>query len=128
GRLMYPFVSFLYTVRRFFIRNRASIAPSPSDPNPLTKWNFGHRMWPFIAQHFTEPPSRRNHWELCVLAVHPSYQRRGFGQKLVAWGLERANSDGLPAVVLGAKGTEPFYQRLGFKHLVGYASTAEIGK
>ncbi|EXJ77508.1 hypothetical protein A1O3_09735 [Capronia epimyces CBS 606.96] len=125
-RLISPFLSFIYTVRRFFIRNRSVAQPTPADPNPLNKWNFGPRLWPFTSHYFTHPAYRRNHWELCTLAVDPAYQRRGIGQQLVAWGLERARTDGLPAVVIGATDTEPFYQRCGFKYLVGYASKAEL--
>jgi len=122
-RLISPCLSFFYTVRRFFIPNRSIAASTLSDPNPLNKWNFAPRIEPFMTRFFTHPPCRLSHWELCTLAVNPPYQRRGIGQKLVAWGLERAKTDGLPAVVIGAKDTEPFYQRCGFVHLVGYAST-----
>lgn len=83
-------------------------------------------MEPYMSLFFEHPPYRRNRWELLTLAVDPPYQRRGIGQEMVAWGLERAKADGLPAVVIGAKGTEPLYQRCGFVHLVGNVSTAEI--
>ncbi|KAJ9603548.1 hypothetical protein H2200_011734 [Cladophialophora chaetospira] len=125
-RLLAPFVSFFYTVHRFLFRNR-SIAPStPSNPNPLNKWNFGDRVEPYMNLFLTHPPYRLNRWELLTLAVDPAYQRRGIGQKLVAWGLDKAKAEGVPAVVIGAKDTEPFYHRCGFVHLVGNVSTAEI--
>ena len=79
-----------------------------------------------MSQYFPRPPYRSNHWELCTLAVDRPHQRRGIGRELVGWGLERAKADGIPAVVIGAKDTEPFYQKCGFVHLVGYVSTAEI--
>ena len=85
----------------------------------MNKWNFGPSMWPFVSHHFTEPPYRRNHWELSVLGVHPDFHKRSIGRSLVAWGLQRARSDGVPAVVIGAKGTENFYQRCGFELYVG---------
>ncbi|KIW86241.1 hypothetical protein Z517_01636 [Fonsecaea pedrosoi CBS 271.37] len=121
-RLISPVIGFFYTLHRFLFRNRSVAAASLADPNPLNKWNFASRLEPFSARFFTRP----NHWELSTLAVHPAYQGRGLGQKMVAWGLDRARQDGLPAVVIGAKNTEPFYQRCGFKYLVGSVSTAEI--
>ncbi|EXJ63329.1 uncharacterized protein A1O5_11650 [Cladophialophora psammophila CBS 110553] len=125
-RLVSPSIGIFYTFYRLLIPNRAVPVSSLSDPNPLNKWNFARRIEPFSARFFTDPPSRANHWELSTLAVDPAYQRRGIGQELVAWGLERARRDSLPAVVIGAKGTEPFYQRCGFLHIVGNVSTAEI--
>lgn len=126
GRLVSPFLSFFYTVHRFLLRNRSIAGSTLSDPNPLNKWNFASRIEPYASRYFTHPPYRLHRWELCTLAVDSRYQRRGIGQELVAWGLERAKTDGLPAVVIAAKDTEPFYLRCGFAHLVGYVSTAEI--
>ncbi|KIY03998.1 uncharacterized protein Z520_00690 [Fonsecaea multimorphosa CBS 102226] len=125
-RLISPFIGLFYSFYRLLIPNRSIAVPSLSDPNPLNKWNFAYRIGPFSEHFFNNPPWRANHWELSTLGVHPSYQGRGIGQKMVAWGLERAKKDGLPAVVIGAQGTEPFYQRCGFRHLVGNVSTVEI--
>lgn len=37
----------------------------------------------------------------------------------MAWGVQRAKEDGLPAVVITAAGTENFYRRCGFEMYVG---------
>ena len=58
--------------------------------------------------------------------MNPPDQKSGIGRTLVAWGLERAKADGLPAVVIGAKGTERFYQRCGFELLVGACPDVEF--
>lgn len=84
--------------------------------------NFEQAMYPFIKHHFSIPPYRRNHWSLCILGVHPHYQYRGIGRDLVAWGLRRARTEGIPAAVIGSKGKDVFYRRCGFDLLVGWAT------
>ncbi len=121
-RLVQPIVMLYTSLHYRIFGNRSFVQPSPEDPQPLTKFNFEALMWPFIAHHFTSVPYRQNHWELATLGVDPRYQRRGVGRKLVRWGLERAKKDDLPAVVVGAKGTEEFYDRCGFELLVGLAT------
>lgn len=121
-RLVQPIIKLFTGLHYQVFGNRSFVRPSPEDPKPLTKFNFEELMWPFMAHHFTSVPYRQNHWELATLGVDPKYQRRGVGRELVLWGLEKAREDDLPAVVVGAKGTEEFYERCGFEFLVGYAT------
>ena len=105
--------------------NRAMRHATASDPYPITKYNLDSRLWPLISHHFTSPPApahRKNHWELCVAAVDNRYQSRGFGRRLVNWGLDQARNEGLPAAVIAARGRERFYGRCGFELLVGWAT------
>lgn len=73
-------------------------------------------------------PWRDNHWSLEVLGIHPSYQGKGYGKELAQWGLARAKCDtasgvvGIPSVVVAADGKEHFYQKAGFKEIVGWSS------
>jgi ribosomal protein S18 acetylase RimI-like enzyme len=59
---------------------------------------------------------RGSYWYLEALGVHPSAQRRGWGQRVLQPGLERADAAGLPCYV---ETSEPanadFYCRLGFE-------------
>lgn len=126
GRSIVKVVTFFNSIQRILFPNRAQRKPTPEDPIPLTKWNFAPSILPFVSHFFSEPPYRRNHWDLEVLAVNPPDQKSGIGRTLVAWGLERAKADGLPAVVIGAKGTERFYQRCGFELLVGACPDVEF--
>jgi len=119
---MLPLIKLVHRLRNWVIRDQSAARPSDSDTDPLTMTNFEQRMYPFITHHFVEPPYRRNHWSLNTLAVHPAYQNRGAGRELVAWGMERARADGLPAGVIAAKGREMFYRRCGFDLLVGWAT------
>ncbi|PGH06100.1 hypothetical protein AJ79_06634 [Helicocarpus griseus UAMH5409] len=54
-------------------------------------------------------------WYLSTLAVHPSYQRRGIGTKLVEWGMEQARMEKVPVgLEPSIKGTG-LYEKLGFR-------------
>ncbi|KAK5940892.1 hypothetical protein PMZ80_007309 [Knufia obscura] len=118
-RFIASILSTFHAFHRLIFGNRAIAKVSSSDPFPMRKWSFGPTVWPFISRHFTEPAYRRNHWELCLLGVAPGQQGRGVGTELVAWGIQRAKNEGLPAVVVGAAGTEKFYQKQGFEIYAG---------
>lgn len=53
-------------------------------------------------------------------------QKCGFARELIAWGLQRANEQKLPAVVIMARDLEEFYAKQGFRVLVGYATTDDV--
>ncbi|KLJ07947.1 hypothetical protein EMPG_16574 [Blastomyces silverae] len=56
-------------------------------------------------------------WYVGILAIHPSYQRRGIGKLLVQWGIEQGKAENVPV------GLEPslmgigLYKKLGFRDL-----------
>jgi GNAT superfamily N-acetyltransferase len=127
-RIISPLLSIYHRFLNSIFHNRATRSPSPTDPTPLHKLNFDSLLGPFADQFFVEPAYRRRHWELSLLGVHPQFQGLGVGSELVRWGLEKAEADGLPAVVVGAPDTESFYQRRGFTELVGYISQAVDGE
>jgi len=56
-----------------------------------------------------------HHWELEVLAVHPRYQRRGFGSMLLFWGMVQASRHQLPLVVAATHNGERLYKKHGFE-------------
>jgi GNAT superfamily N-acetyltransferase len=57
---------------------------------------------------------RAESWYLEQLAVHPSFQGKGVGYKLVQWGLEQAQNEGVVASVVSALGKNDFYRKCGF--------------
>lgn len=124
-RLISPIISIYYRCLNLVFPNKAARKPSPTDPDPLTKANFYERLGPFVDKFFSEPPHRRNHWELSFLGVDPKYQGQGVASELVQMGLQRAKEEDLPAVVVAAPGLEDFYHRQAFKDLVAMASTTE---
>ena len=119
-----PLLSTYFTLRRRILGNRASVRPTPDNPDPLIFGDFVPRVIPYILQFF-DAPHRQDHWSLEVLAVHPDHQGKGYGKELVLQGLEKAKTDpegDLPVCVIAADGKETFYQKCGFKELVGWAS------
>ena len=126
---MKPLLSTFYRLRRALFPNRATVVPTKE--NPLTYWNFGPIIVPFIIQ-FMSAPHRALHWSLEILAVHPNHQGKGYGRELVQHGLEgfvREDPAGeLPACVVAADGKEEFYRKAGFPELVGWLSKARDGE
>ena len=56
------------------------------------------------------------HWHLALLGVDPDAQRQGAGAALLADGLARAESDGVPAhVETSVPANVAFYERAGFR-------------
>lgn len=81
------------------------------------------RAFPFIAPLWSG--SRAESWYLEFLAVDPQYQGQGHGRKLVEWGLDLAEKEGVCASVLSADGKEEFYRKCGFDLQEGRAGDGE---
>ncbi|KAK6373890.1 hypothetical protein LTS17_007859 [Exophiala oligosperma] len=126
--LMRPMFATYYRIKRFFFPNKAAIKPTAEIPEPLTYWNLMSRCGPFVKDFYSAPHRQKNFWSLESLAVHPDYQGHGYGRELVEHGFEslvKADPSGeLPANVVAAEGKETFYQRCGFRELVGFICEA----
>ncbi|KAF2498219.1 acyl-CoA N-acyltransferase [Lophium mytilinum] len=70
-----------------------------------------------------------------VVAVHPEYQKRGIGRKLMQWGIEVGEQAGLPVYLESSVEGEGLYRSLGFEEvgrvrhrgeLVGEAEDVEV--
>jgi len=61
------------------------------------------------------------------LAVNPEYRRRGVGEKLVTWGIEQADKQGLDTVLEATLDGGKLYRRLGFEDAgkIEYKSVTE---
>ncbi|TDZ17562.1 hypothetical protein Cob_v009474 [Colletotrichum orbiculare MAFF 240422] len=53
-------------------------------------------------------------WNVVVLGVHPDWQGRGVGKKLMQWGLDRSDEDKVPIILIATTAGEGLYKRLGF--------------
>ena len=127
GRLIGSLLSTFYRIRGLVFPNKAAVRPTAEIPRPLTYWMLGPSLLPFTRQ-FMDAPHRETHWSLEILGVHPDFHGQGYGRELVEHGLRMSRSDSmgdLPACVTAAEGKENFYQKCGFKELVGYVSKAE---
>ncbi|KAJ6016296.1 acetyltransferase [Penicillium herquei] len=56
----------------------------------------------------------QKHFYLDTLATHPDYQRRGCGSRLVQWGCDLADAEGVSAYVDASKDGAPLYAKHGF--------------
>jgi GNAT superfamily N-acetyltransferase len=64
---------------------------------------------------------RAESWYLEALAVRPDFQGKSVGRKLVQWGLEQAEAEGVVASVVSALGKDEFYRKCGFEEQYGSA-------
>lgn len=126
GRLILPLTRQYLAIERAIAPNHAVGKPSSEDPKPMSKWEFGAAVFPFIEHHYVEPAHRKNHWSLDLLGVHPEHRKSGHGGDLVKWGIQRAKEDRLSAVVVMAEGLEGYYRKYGFEVFVGYAYERDL--
>jgi len=82
------------------------------------------RSVPFWRHHFQQSPRSEN-FTLKTLAVLPAYQGKGYGKRLVKWGLDRALDRGVAAGVITADTNERFYRGCGFDVEVGKITEGE---
>lgn len=68
---------------------------------------------------------RAESWYLEGLAVRPSFQGHKIGQRLVQWGLERAQNEGIVASVVSTLGKNGFYTKCGFDEQHGSATQGQ---
>lgn len=114
---------------------RASAKPTRENSDPLLFTNYVTRLIPFSVHLLCNPltPWRANDWSLEILAIHPSFQGQGHGRELAQWGLNKAKHDiasgvtGVPSVVISAETREGFYQKTGFREIVGWSSRSVEG-
>ncbi|KAF2801821.1 acyl-CoA N-acyltransferase [Mytilinidion resinicola] len=61
-----------------------------------------------------------------VIAVHPEYQKRGIGRRLMQWGVEVGEQAGLPVYLESSKEGEGLYRSLGFEEVGRVRHRAEL--
>ena len=72
------------------IGTRAAIAATTTDGGARY-----FAMWDWIEANVPDVPQ----WYLDLIAVAPERRGEGIGAALIRWGLDRANTDGVPAVL-----------------------------
>jgi GNAT superfamily N-acetyltransferase len=71
-------------------------------------------------------PHRAPHYYLSLLGTHPDHRGRGLGMALLADGLERIDSEGMPAYLESSNAAnDPRYERLGFSRIGGFTRPDE---
>ncbi|KAM3537451.1 hypothetical protein ARSEF1564_009628 [Beauveria bassiana] len=113
--LMKPLSATAMALHAYLWPNRAA-DPAREDAIERAYPCFGPAAW---------AGARAESWYLDVLAVHPERQGGGVGRRLVAWGLERAQRDGVVASVVSAWKMDGFYERCGFNEQHGNATSGK---
>ena len=55
------------------------------------------------------------HLWLNFIGTHPQYQRRGVGRRLISWGVNRANTEGIPIALIASPHGVRLYESVGFQ-------------
>lgn len=107
------------TMAAFAKWNYVPASTEPQDPLPddwprngdqeLAREFFGE----LHAKH-GEVMGGREHWYLELVATRTGYQRKGLGEKLVGWGIQKAAEDRLECYLDSTPGARGLYERLGF--------------
>lgn len=72
------------------------------------------RFEPHLKTYF--PPSAfPEKWYLATLSVHPSYQRRGIGKKLMQWGVQQAENERVPICLEATASGRGLYEQFGIQ-------------
>jgi GNAT superfamily N-acetyltransferase len=112
----------------------------------LAKWNLfktagPHHPWPttgfapdanleLLSWFFGELDGKRNafmdsreevkergYLYMAILAVEPKVQRMGVGRKLLEWGLDMADREGLEAFIEASPAGKPLYEKMGWREV-----------
>ncbi|KAM0794788.1 hypothetical protein BDR22DRAFT_826599 [Usnea florida] len=67
--------------------------------------------------HYFKQVYGENRMQLRLLVTHPDYQRRGAGEQLVKWGIEKAKEDNLAVTLFAGSTGGHLYRKLGFRGL-----------
>ncbi|EAW15249.1 GNAT family N-acetyltransferase [Aspergillus clavatus NRRL 1] len=55
------------------------------------------------------------HYYLNMLGTHPAYHGRGLASRLLRWGLERADAEGVETYLSASRAGRPLYEKYGFR-------------
>lgn len=67
----------------------------------------------FRTDHIAPADKERDYWTLAYLGVLPSYGRRGIGQQLLQWGLERADEEDRSIYISASVQGVGLYRKIG---------------
>jgi predicted N-acetyltransferase YhbS len=65
---------------------------------------------------------------LGMLACHPDYQKRGAGEMLVRWGIDKGRAEGLTPTLFASPMGMKLYTRLGYKDVGSFRAQVEREK
>lgn len=113
--MLKPLSSLAMKAHAWIWPNRAS---DPKDEDVI------ERSYPYFKDAWSG--KRSESWYLEVMAVRPDFQGKQVGKKLVTWGLNKANEDGVCASVISAWKKDDFYKKCGFNEQFGSAAKGPL--
>ena len=75
-------------------------------------WN---PIFQYLNDNRREAMGRRPYYFLSILATHPDHHRKGSGGRLVKWGTDLADEQGVECYLEASIEGRPLYERLGFR-------------
>jgi GNAT superfamily N-acetyltransferase len=97
----------------------------PSSPPEAPEWNDKEQKDPNLLNRFMAQMWRRRedtmqgktYWFLKLLCIDPQHQRKGLGTMLLAWGVKRADKQGVDAWLESSPMGKGAYLKAGFRIL-----------
>ena len=90
----------------------------------LFRTYVGSEYLPFARMR---QPGAPGYWHLNVLGTSPIARRRGVGQMLTQWGMDRARDEGVPVCINSSEVGAKLYYNLGFK-VVDWSDMDQAGR
>lgn len=106
---------------------RAEGEPAPPLPSeeeimdrewpPETDLSLARAFLCGMAQKRAKTMGEARFWFLHILVVQPEYQGKGAGGKMIRWGTERADADGVASYLDSTAVAKGVYERYGFREV-----------
>ncbi|GKZ71057.1 hypothetical protein AnigIFM60653_009908 [Aspergillus niger] len=105
--------SFSKKLKRIFLDVKIAYTFFLDTPRRSISWSnlkyFGREL---VAAKASQPAET---WYLSVLAVRTTAQGQGVGKKLLQWGIDRSEEEGIPSTLVATDAGFPLYGSRGFK-------------
>jgi GNAT superfamily N-acetyltransferase len=82
---------------------------------PTTFPDTWNPIFEYLNDNRRKTMVRRPYYFLSILATHPEHHRKGAGRKLVKWGTDLADEQGIECYLEASIEGRPLYERLGFR-------------
>ncbi|KAH8679670.1 acetyltransferase-like protein [Tricladium varicosporioides] len=104
-----------------FAKWEDTTAPLPT--TDLPEWPEGadteiaNQFFGSLFKRHAEIMKDKKHWYLELLATRPEYQGKGAAGKLLRWGIEKVDEEGVEAYLEASPDGKPIYEYLGFEEV-----------
>ncbi|EPS39558.1 hypothetical protein H072_6700 [Dactylellina haptotyla CBS 200.50] len=103
---------YLFTLQE---RVYSTLFPNPAAYQPAI--DLMRQSFASTDEELAALPGFEKYLHLNILVVDPSYQRRGIGEALVKWGVEKVKRENMPAALEASRAGKRVYSKCGFQEL-----------